>query len=193
MQKLLDKEEVMSKKNSFLMPLYRDLKTVVKQMTHSDEYKLMRQYLRNRQLILNAVPEESQKAQDGLSALKMQYAKLLSNQRSRMQSDAGFRLKVMQKRLEDMFQLLNIWQQYVDIIYAPETEINMMKILKDNGQYSNAGDFDDINFASKMENENIEQRLATLFAKDEQETEKEIDQGLGDPYLSVNEGLTTDT
>ena len=59
MQKLLDKEEVMSKKNSFLMPLYRDLKTSIKQMTHSEEYKLMRQYLRNRQLILNAVPEES--------------------------------------------------------------------------------------------------------------------------------------
>ena len=29
MQKLLDKEEVMTKKNSFLMPLYRDLKTVI--------------------------------------------------------------------------------------------------------------------------------------------------------------------
>jgi hypothetical protein len=175
MQKLLDKEEVMSKKNSFLMPLYRDLKTTIKQMTHSDEYKLMRQYLRNRQLILNAVPEESQKAQDGLSALKLQYAKLLHNQRSRMQREPGFRLKVMQKRLEDMFQLLNVWQQYVDIIYAPETEINMLKILKDNGQYNTEGDIDDQSFASKMENENIEQRLATLFAKDEKETEKDID------------------
>jgi hypothetical protein len=38
MQKLLDKEDVMSKKNSFLMPLYRDLKTIIKQMTYSDEY-----------------------------------------------------------------------------------------------------------------------------------------------------------
>lgn len=52
---------------------------------------------------------------------------------------------------------------------------------------------DEMDFASKMTNENIEQRLATLFAKDEKETEKEIDQGLQDPYLSVNEGLTTDT
>ena len=42
MQKLLDKEEVMTKKNSFLMPLYRDLKTNIQQMTHSEEYKLMR-------------------------------------------------------------------------------------------------------------------------------------------------------
>ena len=42
MQKLLDKEDIMAKKNSFLMPLYRDLKTMIKQMTYSDEYKLMR-------------------------------------------------------------------------------------------------------------------------------------------------------
>ena len=69
----------------------------------------------------------------------------------------------------------------------------MMKILKDNGQYSTDVSADDVNFASKMENENIEARLATLFAKDEKETEKEIDQNLEDPYLSVLEGLTTDT
>ena len=93
-----------------------------------------------------------------------------------------------------MFQLLNIWQQYIDIIYAPESEINMIRVLKDNGLYSsNDGSNDDISFASKMENENIEQRLATLFAKDEKETEQDIDQSLGDPYISVNEGLTTDT
>lgn len=138
------------------------------------------------------MPEESQKAKDGLKALKLQYAKLLKNQRSRMQQDPGYKLKVMQKRLEDMFQLLNIWQQYVDIIYAPEHEINMLKIMKDNGLYS-ADSTDDVSFASKMENENIESRLATLFARDEQETEKDIDQSLADPYMSVLEGATTDT
>ena len=81
----------------------------------------------------------------------------------------------------------------MDIIYAPEHEINMLKILKDNGQYSNDMSGDDVSFASKMESENIESRLATLFAKDELETEKEIDQNLADPYMSVLEGLTTDT
>lgn len=69
----------------------------------------------------------------------------------------------------------------------------MLKILKDNGQYSNEMSADDVNFATKMDNENIESRLATLFAKDEKETENEIDQSLADPYLSVLEGLTTDT
>jgi len=79
MQKLLDKEDVMAKKNSMLQPLYRDLKTTIKHMTYTSEYKVMRQYVRNRALILNALPEGSSKATDGLKALETQYAKLLRN------------------------------------------------------------------------------------------------------------------
>lgn len=133
MQKLLDNENVMKKKNAFLQPIYRDLKTIIRHMTHTEEYKLMREYVRNRQLILDALPEESQKAQEGLKALKQQYASLVANQRARMHENAGYRLEVMKKRLEDMFKLLNCWQQYIDVIYAPEVDINFMKILKDNG------------------------------------------------------------
>jgi hypothetical protein len=48
MQNLLDNKEIMKKKNSFLQPLYRDIKTTIKHMTHTDEYILMREYVRNR-------------------------------------------------------------------------------------------------------------------------------------------------
>jgi hypothetical protein len=37
----------------------------------------------------------------------------------------------MKKRLEDMFTLLDLWQQYVDIIYAPQVDIDAMKKLKE--------------------------------------------------------------
>lgn len=74
----------------------------------------------------------------------------------------------------------------------------MMKILKDNGAYqAQGGSEGDITFASKMENENIESRLQTLFAKEgDAAFGKEMDdinKSLEDPYLSVNEGITTDT
>jgi hypothetical protein len=65
--------------------------------------------LRNRALILNALPEGSSKATEGLKALQTEYARLLRNQRLRMNTDPTVKLKVIQKRLEDMFQLLNIW------------------------------------------------------------------------------------
>lgn len=98
-----------------------------------------------------------------------------------MRKDVTFKLTVIQKRLEDMFQLLDLWQQYVDIIYSSEAEISVMKSLKDNGQLSNQGSIDDITFANKMENENIEQRLSILFAKEEDD--------LNDEDKVVEEGL----
>ena len=114
-----------------------------------------------------------------------------------MKQNPGYRLRVIQKRLDDMFQLLNIWQQYIDIIYAPESEIEMLKNMKDAGQLGADGStLDDVSFANKMENEHIEERLAILFAKDEEELvdeKQKIDDNLQDPYLSVNEGITTDT
>lgn len=77
-----------------------------------------------------------------------------------MKSNPGYRIRVIQKRLDDMFQLLNIWQQYIDVIYAPESEIEMLKNMKDAGQMNQDGTtMDDISFANKMENENIEERL----------------------------------
>jgi len=74
----------------------------------------------------------------------------------------------------------------------------MFTILKDKGLLSHAGseNMEDIGFANKMEEENIQNRLATLFSKEDQLNQKATDKvasALDDPYLTVNEGLTTDT
>lgn len=52
MQKILDKESTMDKKNVFLQPLFRDLKSMIKHMTYTEEYKLMAEYIANRNLVL---------------------------------------------------------------------------------------------------------------------------------------------
>lgn len=66
LQKLMDNEQIMRKKNAYLQPIYRDLKTTIRHMTFTEEYKLMREYTYNRQLILNACVEGSEKANEGL-------------------------------------------------------------------------------------------------------------------------------
>lgn len=59
MQKLLDKEDVMEKKNLLLQPLFRDLKSMIKHMSLTEEYKLLKEYMDSRQLILQNYPEDS--------------------------------------------------------------------------------------------------------------------------------------
>ena len=36
------------------------------------------------------------------------------------------RLKTLQKRLENIFELINLWNQYIEVIYMPEAEVNMI-------------------------------------------------------------------
>lgn len=48
MQSILDKDESMQKKNSFLQPLFRDIKTKIRHMTYTPEYKIMREYIKTR-------------------------------------------------------------------------------------------------------------------------------------------------
>ena len=85
----------------------------------------------------------------------------------------------MVKRIEDLFQLLNLWQQYIDIIYAPEAEIMAMKQLKEHGLYSSVMEGmtnEEMGFAQKMQQEETEKKLAQLFDRDEQLEEQETNE-----------------
>ena len=145
----------------------------------------MREYARNRTLILNALPEESSKAQEGLEKLKKKYGSLIRNNRMRNDSDPGRKLAQMQSRLDQMFKLLDLWQRYVDIIYAPEAEIDILiKNRTSKDPHALQQEQNEQSFAAKLQEEEIEKRLAALFQKDVETKED---------YESVEEGMTTDT
>jgi len=42
----------MEKKNLLLQPIFRDLKSIIKHMTLTEEYKILKEYIDNRALIL---------------------------------------------------------------------------------------------------------------------------------------------
>lgn len=108
MQKILDKEDVMEKKNLFLQPIFRDLKSMIKHMTYTEEFKLMKEYIDGRNMILANMSEDSPHAQHGISLLEKEYAKLLKAHRAAYSKPAA-KLKLLKKRLEDVIQLLNLW------------------------------------------------------------------------------------
>ena len=53
MQKLLDKESMMEKKNLLLQPVFRDLKSQIKHMSYTEEYRVMKEYLNQRNQIID--------------------------------------------------------------------------------------------------------------------------------------------
>lgn len=61
-----------------------------------------------------------------------------------------------------MFQLLNLWTEYVEIIYMPESDIHTMELLqKTEGRLD-----EESKFMFKRSEQNIQNRLNTLFGKD---------------------------
>jgi hypothetical protein len=89
-----------------------------------------------------------------------------------MQTDGDYALLVMQQRIEDMFKLLSLWQQYVDIIYAPDNEMHVLQYMKESGKLGSS--LDESGFMNKMETENIDKKIANLFAKTQEELDEQL-------------------
>lgn len=53
MQKLLDKEDIMEKKNLLLQPIFRDLKSMISHMSSTEESRLLREYVEARNQLLS--------------------------------------------------------------------------------------------------------------------------------------------
>lgn len=123
----------MEKKNTLLQPIFRDLKSQIRFMSYTPEFKLIQEYLSNRESLRSATvhlsPAQQEKA---LCELQNSYADLLRIHNRNIKQKPGKRLEYLQKRLEDIIELLNIWQQYVDVIYMPESETRYLhKMVED--------------------------------------------------------------
>ncbi len=121
--------------------------------------------------------------------MEREYAKLLKKQVELTQNDPARKLKQLQKRIEDMFQLLNLWTQYIEVIYMPESEIHIISALEKLDARP-----EDSAYSIRTQDNDIKRRINTLFnekAGADQISEDEVD--LKEDYETVNEGLTSDT
>lgn len=80
-----------------------------------------------------------------------------------------------------------LWQKYVDVIYMPETEAEIIGAMSKQDYFP-----DEIAYKDKLENQQIKDRLDTLFGRGEIEGYK-IDQDLNKGDETVNENTTSDT
>jgi hypothetical protein len=90
-------------------------------------------------------------------------------------------------------ELLNVWQQYVDVIYM--NEIETMYIDKAATSESIDAMLNQT-AATRMEQRVSSEKLANLFGNSEEALQKEKDDNAKDvaePYKTVEEGLTSDT
>ena len=81
---------------------------------------------------------------------------------------------------------MNLWTQYVEIIYMPESEIHVLSTIEKMDARP-----DESSYGFQTQEADIKRRINTLFgSKDEEEKKAETKE---DNYETVNEGMTSDT
>ena len=163
-------------------------------MSFTPEYEIFRDYVTKRRQIENSVKAQTNEAwkQNSLDQLKELYAILLAKREQKIKSSLSLRLKTLQKRLENIFELLNLWNQYVEVIYMPEAEVHMIDQLS-----QMEGRDEDYSYAQTMERDDVTKRLKMLFKPEDEDSQGNGDfdaaEALNEAYETVNEGETTDT
>ncbi len=96
---------------------------------------------------------------------------------------------MLQKRLEDMFQLLSLWTQYIEVIYMPESEIHVISAIEKMEARP-----EDTAYGVKAQESDVKHRIHTLFSDEKREgDEDDLEEQMKEDYETVNEGMTTDT
>jgi hypothetical protein len=131
-----------------------------------------------------------------LAELQSNYSQLLEIKHQKLRATPSLRLATIQKRLENMFELLNSWQQYVDVIYMSEAEATLMATLQSSDVRP-----DELSYKNRKEQQEISERLNTLFGKESEIAPESKaaaakikgDQDQDQNYETVEEGITSDT
>ena len=89
---------------------------------------------------------------------------------------------------------MNLWSQYVEIIYMPEYEANLMEAMSQVDARP-----EELAYGAKMEKADMEKRLNMLFGEKGRDGVEDADrdeqdaEAVKEDYETVNEGMTTDT
>jgi superfamily I DNA and/or RNA helicase len=121
-----------------------------------------------------------------MADLDRNYADLIRIQNKRIMETPSIRLQNMQKKLENIFELINAWQQYIDVIYMTEIDVKLLDAVQDDASYA----VNRMGHQKRVEEQNVKEKLNLLFGKDKIIDEKESSQAA---YETVKEGETTDT
>ena len=187
MQALLDNKSIIDKKNKLLQPIFRDVKSQIKHMTHTPEFELMREYLSMREQIVTSGEGAGDNTATArkLNKLRAYYGVLLAKRKKEINESLPLQLKTIKQRLDNIYELLSLWNRYTEVIYMPESEMNFILMMEKMDIRPQ-----DVAYTTRLHDADVATRLNMLFGKDQELDETEAADA---DYETVNEGNTTDT
>lgn len=96
--------------------------------------------------------------------------------KNEIQNEPSKKLRILQQRLEDMFQLLSLWTQYVEVIYMPESEIHVISAVEKMDARP-----EDTAYGFRNQENDIKNRINTLFGTSDKQQSLDQDEDSARP------------
>ena len=173
MEKVLNDEDAVKEKNKYLWPLFSDLKLMIRKISMTPENMILWDFNVAICKILASWADDEKMKKKAIEEVKKLFAvKLFNNENNKSYNDL---LNDYYKSLMGMLHLLQIWNDYLDIIYMPSHEIELWKIKRMNPTYFSK-DFDNKSIGSilKMKEEKGYETIDEAVTSDTNESEIEI-------------------
>ena len=131
LEKIINNEEIVKYKNSLLKPLYRELKSVIRYISHTDEYKIYNDFysavsaaLSNHSFILTTTLETELISLCG--TYREKYEEVLKEREGYSVAD---NLAQMEESLNNLCQLIFIWSRYTSLMYKSDIEMHNLNSM----------------------------------------------------------------
>lgn len=96
MQRVMDNKGIMERKNVFLQPIYRDLKSHIRFMSYTPEFQLVQEYVSARKQLESSFLSQPKSEQDKkLKQLQTHFADLLRIHNQKIKNKPAQRLKYL--------------------------------------------------------------------------------------------------
>ena len=113
LENLHNEQRYIQIKNKILMPLYQDIKSIIKHIKNTPQRRLQREFEVNLALL-----QKEQRSAEEVAKYQQAYASLLEKVNEQQNAK---RIETLHKEVVNIYNLLNLWGQYTDVLKMSNT------------------------------------------------------------------------
>jgi len=120
-----DAEKIQKYRNALLIPLFTEIKSAIKHLTHSRQYEILNDFEAAKATVLTSATLSKAEKVAKVESLKEKYRLLLEI--SRMDDKKpNAAIKIMTTQIEALKYLMDVWEHYSEILLIPNEQIHSM-------------------------------------------------------------------
>lgn len=125
MEENISEHKFTKAKNDLLAPIYAEVVSIIKRITHNQETEYLEEYNHLKEVILSKERLTPEEQQEKISRLRDSYSQLIANLRGELGQTSN-KINNLHEQLLFLYNLLKTWENYVSCIKMDKYEYEML-------------------------------------------------------------------